>query len=127
MATTKQLEAIAARILPDFEPTAALKQRNLFLARVMSAGNHKETKTVIEHFGKPALRAVLDDPPQKIFDRQSWTMWHNFFHLETPEMPDNFFTVYPWFKDRAKPKGPVTAEMIDHVPAYETTSVYSCG
>jgi hypothetical protein len=127
MATFQQLEAIAARILPDFEPAAALKQANLFLARVMAAGNWQETNVVMEHFGKPALRAVLDDPPQKIFDRQSWTMWHNFFHLETPAMPDSFFTVYPWFKDRAEPKGPVTAEMIDYVPAYNTTPVYSCG
>jgi hypothetical protein len=127
MATTKQLEAIAARVLPDFEPEAALKQTNLFLARVMAAGNWQETNVVIEHFGKLALRAVLDDPPQKIFDRQSWTMWHNFFHLETPTMADSFFTVYPWFKDRAKPKGPVTAEMIDYVPAFNTTPVYSCG
>jgi hypothetical protein len=127
MATTKQLEAIAARLLPDVEPAAALKLPNLFLARVMSAGNDKEFKTVAEHFGWPALRAVLDNPPQKIFDRQSWNLWHNYFQLETPEMPDSFFTVYPWFKDRAKPKGPITAAMIDRVPAYGTMPVYSCG
>ena len=127
MATTKQLEAIAMRILPDFEPTAALKQTNLFLARMMAAGNWQETNVVVEHFGKPALRAALEDPPQKIFDRQSWTMWHNFFHLAIPTMPDSFFTVYQWFKDRSKANGPVTAEMIDHVPAFNTTPVYSCG
>jgi hypothetical protein len=127
MATIKQLEAIAARLLPDVEPAAALKQTNLFLARVMSAGNDKEFKMVIEHFGKPALRAVLNEPPEKIFDRQSWNLWHNHFHLETPEKPDSFFTVYPWFKDRTKPKGPITAAMIDHVPAYGTMPVYSCG
>jgi hypothetical protein len=126
MATTQQLEAIAARLLPDVEPAVALKQTNLFLARVMSASNDKEFKTVVEHFGWPVLRAVLDDPPQKIFDRQSWTMGHNYFQLETPKMPDSFFTVYPWFKDRNKPKGPITAAMIDHLPDYNTTPVFSC-
>ncbi len=126
MATIPQLEAIAARLLPDLEPAAALRQTNLFLARVMSAANHEETNVVIGHFGKPAFRAVLRDPPQKIFDRQAWSFWHNYFHLKTPEMPESFFTVYPWFKDRNKPKGPVTAAMIDHVPAYNTTPIYSC-
>ena len=127
MANDEQLESIAARILPDLEPAVALKQTNLFLARVMSAGNHEETNAVIEHFGRPALRAVLADPPQKIFDRESWTMWHSFFNLDTPEMPDSFFAVYPWFKDRAKPKSPVTAEMISHLPGYNTAAVYACG
>jgi hypothetical protein len=127
MATTKQLEAIATRILPDFEPAAALKHTNLFLARVVSAGNCEETNTVIEHFGKPALRAVLNEPPQKIFDRESWNLWHNVFHLETPKMPDSFFTVYPWFQNRATQKRPVTAEIINHLPDYNTTPVCSCG
>jgi hypothetical protein len=127
MATTQQLETIAARILPNYAPGVALAQTNLFLARVMSTGNDKETNLVMEHFGKPALRAVLDNPPEKIFDRPSWNLWRNVFHLQTPEMPDSFFTVYPWFKDRAKPKGQVTAEMIGHLPDYNTTPVYACG
>src|ERR1017187_1295087 len=127
MATTRQLETIAARILLDYAPGVALTRTNLFLARVMSAGNGEETNLVLEHFGKPALRAVLDEPPEKIFGRPSWNLWHNVFPLETPKMPDSFFTVYPWFKNRATQKRPVTAELISHLPDYITAPVYSCG
>lgn len=126
MATNQQLETIAARVLPDLPPSDALAQTNLFLARVMAAGNCDETKLVIGHFGREALQSVLRAPPTGIFDRESWSMWNNYFGMPPAPMQDSFFTVYPWFKDRAAKKGAVTAEMIDRVPDYNTGPVYSC-
>ena len=116
MASMEQLKAIAARVLPDLAPGAALARRDLFLARVMSAGNWEENRMVEEHFGKSALRDVLGRPPDKIFDRESWSFWHNVFGLKLREMPDSFFTVYPWFKDRKSGKRPITAEMLANFP-----------
>ena len=126
MATIQQLETIAARVLPNLPPGTALAQTNLFLARVMTAGNHDETKLVMQHFGKAALQAVLHAAPMGVFDRESWNLWNNYFGMQPAAMQDSFFTVYPWFKNRAAKKGPVTAEMIDHVPDYNNGPVYSC-
>ena len=126
MATSQQLETIAARVLPNLPPGTALAQTNLFLARMMAAGNHDETNLVMQHFGKAAFQAVLHAPPTGIFDRESWNMWNNFFGIPPATMRDSFFTVYPWFKNRAAKKGPVTAEMIDHVPDFNNGPVYSC-
>jgi hypothetical protein len=120
MLTKQQLEGIASRVLPDLPADSALAQVNLFLARVMSAGSLDEIRNTKAHFGESAFRAVLRTPPLQTFDRPSWNMWHNFFHLSVPEMPESFFAVYPWFKNRAKPKGPVTAEMIDHMPNWNS-------
>ena len=107
------------RMFPDLAPGVALSQTNLFLARVMSAGDWEEVKTVQDHFGKDALRAVLNAPPSKIFDRPSWTLWHHAFELEPREMPESFFTVYPWFKARAmQVKQEKTAEVLSHLPNY---------
>ena len=128
MATSQQLETIAARVLPDLPPSAALAQTNLFLARVMAAGNCDESNLVLQHFGKAAFQAVLQAPPTGIFDRESWTMWNNYFGMPPAAMHDGFFTVYPWFKDknRGVKRTPVTAEIIDRVPDYNTGPVHSC-
>jgi len=127
MAITQQLEAIAARMFPDLAPGVALAQTYLFLARVMSAGDWDEVKTVQEHFGKAAFRAVLDTPPSKVFDQPSWNLWHTAFELEPKQMPKDFFTVYPWFKARAIQKArEVTAEVINHLPDYHSGPIHSC-
>lgn len=108
-------------------PGVALSQSNVFIARVLAAGNWEETKTVMEHFGEPALRAVLENPPRKIFDRQSWNLWHSAFELNTPAMPDGFFTIYPWFKNRALGiREPLTAETLNLQTNYNTDPVRSC-
>jgi hypothetical protein len=127
MATSQQLETIAARVLPDMPPATALAQTNLFLARVMAAGTQEETNMVLQHFGKAALQAVLRAPPTKIFDRETWNMWSHYFGMPPAEMPDSFFTVYPWFKNknRGVKKEAITAAMIDHVPDY-SGPVHSC-
>jgi hypothetical protein len=126
MPTSQQLENIAKRVLPDLLPSEAVSQTNLFLARVMAAGNLEETNTVEEHFGESALRAVLDNPPSKIFDRESWNYWHLVFKLPKPDMPDSFFTIYPWFRNRALGiREPLTAEVLNRKVDYNTP-VYSC-
>jgi hypothetical protein len=125
MATKQQLESIAARVFPDSSPSVSLLNPSRFLAHVMSAGSLDEIRIIKDHFGEPAFRSVLNSPPLQCFDRPSWNMWHNFFHLPVPEMPESFFTVYPWFKNRAKTNVPVTAEMIDHSPNW-SGPVYSC-
>src|ERR1700684_2324507 len=112
MATRQQIETIAKRVFPDLSPGDVVLQPSLFLARVMAAGNWEETKAIKGHFGQQALRAVLENPPNKIFDRQSWNHWHLVFELPTPEMPDSFFTIYPWFRNRTLGiHEPLTAEM----------------
>jgi hypothetical protein len=128
MATSQQLETIAARVLPDLAPAAALAQTNLFLARVMAAGNHDEVNVVTQHFGKATLQAVLHAPPTKIFDRESWNHWNNHFGMPPAVMPDGFFTVYPWFKNRNRgvKKEPITAALIDHVPDCNKGPVHTC-
>jgi hypothetical protein len=127
MATSQQIETIAKRVLPDLSPVNAASQTNLFLARVMAAGNFEETRTVEEHFGRPALQAVLNDPPSRIFDRQSWNYWHLAFKLPAPEMPDSFFTIYPWFRNRTLGiRESLTAQVLDQQANYNTEPVRSC-
>jgi len=82
---------------------------------------------VRQHFGNAALQAVLETPPTGIFDRQSWSLWHNFFGMRLTEKPDGFFVVYPWFKNRAVKRTQVTAEMIDHLPDYNNGPVIAEG
>jgi hypothetical protein len=126
-ATSQQIEMIAKRVLRDLSPSDAVSQTNLFLARVMAAGNLEETIAVEEHFGKSALREVLRDPPSKIFDRQSWNYWHLVFKLPTPDKPDSFFTIYPWFRNRTLGiREPLTAEVINRRTTYDTDPVRSC-
>ena len=127
MATSQQLETIAARVLPKMAPSDAVPQTNLFLARVMAAGNEDETQIVLQHFGREALRDVLKDAPTGIFCRLSWNFWHNFFGMEPTEKPDGFFVVYPWFKNRGMKRTEVTAEMIDHQADYHEMPVYAVG
>ena len=118
---------IAKRVLPDLMPSDAVSHTNLFLARVMAAGNWDETKTVMEHFGKPTLRAVLNDPPSGIFDRPSWNYWHLAFEMPTRKMPDSFFTIYPWFRNRTLGiREPLTAEVLNRRTTYNTDPVRSC-
>jgi len=126
MASSEQLEAIAARLFPRLAPGVALARNDLFLARVMSAGNWDETRTVLAHFGRAALQAVLAAAPARIFDRESWNYWHGFFGLTPTEMPEDFFTTDAWFKNRSNGKRDVTAEIIDHLPNYGSTPVFSC-
>jgi hypothetical protein len=127
MPTSQQIETIAKRVLPDLIPGDAASHTNLFLARVMAAGNREETHTVVEHFGKPSLRAALNDPPSRIFDRPSWNFWHLVFDLSTPPMPDNFFTIYPWFKNRALGiHESSTAYVLNRRTTYNTDPVRSC-
>jgi hypothetical protein len=127
MATSQQIEIIAKRVLPDLSPGDAVSQTNLLLARVMAAGNLQETTTVEEHFGMQSLRAVLDDPPSRIFDRQSWNYWHLSFGLRTPDKPDSFFANYPWFKNRTLGiLEPLTAQTIDRPENYNTEPVRAC-
>jgi hypothetical protein len=127
MATSQQIETIAKRVLPDLSPHNAAEQTNLLLARVMAAGNWEETNMVMEHFGEPAMRAVLDNPPIKIFDRESWNHWHLVFELPKSAMRDSFFTIYPWFRNRTLGiREPATAEVLDRQVDYNTTPVYSC-
>ena len=125
MATNKQLETIATRLFPRLNPVNVVAKTNLFLARVMSAGNCAETNLVLEHFGRDSLRAVLSAPPEKMFDRESWGFWHAVFGLEPATMSAGFFTVYPWFKGRATEKRQITADMLSHLPGYNDTPVYS--
>jgi hypothetical protein len=125
MATSQQLETIAARVLPKMAPSDALVQTYLFLARLMAAGSWDEINMVRQHFGKAALQAVLEAPLRGIFDRQSWSHWHNVFGMTPPEKPDSFFVVYPWFKNRGVKRDEVTAEFIDHMPAYHKMPVYA--
>jgi hypothetical protein len=125
MATSEQLEKIAARVLPDAGPDVFWRERSLFLARVMSAGNCEETNLVMEHFGKETLREVLNDPPGKIFDRESWSYWHVIYGLVPKNMPGDFFTVYPWFKDRAAERVPITSRMLADLPDYKYQRVFS--
>ena len=127
MATSQQLETIAARVLPKMAPSDAVAQTNLFLARVMAAGNEEETNIVLPHFGKAALQAILNDPPTGIFCRLSWNFWHNYFGMTPTEKPDGFFVVYPWFKNRGVKRTEVTAEMIDRMPEYHKMPVYAVG
>jgi hypothetical protein len=127
MAASQQIETIAKRVLPDLMPGDAVSQTNLFLARVMAAGDWEEMKTITEHFGKSSLEAVMDNPPSKIFDRQSWNYWHLVFTLPVPDMPNSFFTIYPWFRNRTLGiHEPLTAEVLNRRTNYNTDLVRSC-
>ena len=118
MATQVQLLKIAARVLPDLTPEFALSQRNLFLARVMSAGTLEEANLVVDHYGIPAIRAVLGNPPARIFDRESWSYWHAFLGLEPRPMARSFFADNSRLLDRSSELRHITAEMLSETPAY---------
>src|SRR5947209_7298924 len=101
MATQLELKRIAARVLPDLTSEFALSQRNLFLARVMSAGTLEEANLVVEHYGKPAMREVLRGAAPRIFDRESWNYWHAYLYMEPRPMPRSFFADNARLLDRS--------------------------
>jgi len=112
MATLLQLRKIALRVLPDLAPEFALSQQRLFLARVMSIGNLEEAHVVVDHFGTPAIRAVLSNPPARIFDRETWNYWHAFLGMEPVAMPRSFFTVNARLNDHPATAREITAQLL---------------
>ena len=125
MATQLELKRIAARVLPDLTPEFALSKKNLFLAGVMSTGTLEEANLVVEHYGKPAMRDILRNPPARIFDRESWNFWHAYLGLEPVPMPRSFFADYPGLRDRGSEIRQITAQMLGDMPAYGQDQAYS--
>lgn len=123
MDTQRKLETIAERVLPELPVSAALADRSLFLARVMAVGTWGETQIVLDHFGEQAARDVLDNPPVKVFDRESWNYWRRLFGMDASVRPPTFYTTYPWLRGRGGPKPSATARIIDHAPTQRLNAV----
>jgi|GEM_PF-428448 len=82
------LAAIASRVC-WWEPTAAtLKNKPLFLCRIMALGTWDDICIALDHYGRDAFREALQNAPPGLFDPRSWHYWHHRLKLlPVPSLP----------------------------------------
>jgi hypothetical protein len=83
----RSLEDVARRLAWWLQPGDALADPRRLVAQVMVYGNAEDVLAARSHFGEPAFRAVLADPPPGLFDPRSWAYWHNVLGLGQPAAP----------------------------------------
>ena len=76
IAKSKEMIAIARRLVWSEDPGDALEQGDLFLAQVMVHGLLEDVLRVEEAVGIRAFAEVLRSAPPGIFDPRSWSYWH---------------------------------------------------
>ncbi len=81
------LESLASRLV-WWQPAAeSLRDRERLLAQVMVHGTPEDLAVARRYFPESAFRAVLAQPPPRLFDPRSWAYWHVVFGLEPPGEP----------------------------------------
>ena len=69
-------------------PEPTLADARLLLAQMMTLGTAADVRWLLSVASRDDLLQVLDDPPVGVFNRRSWTFWHNWLDKETvPDLP----------------------------------------
>ncbi len=91
MTATNELKAIARSLLWWQAPEVSLARPERFLMQVMAIGTWDEVKAVSALFGWQAFKEALEQAEPGVFDKPSWSLWHNAFGLPVPELPKRSF------------------------------------
>ena len=91
MANEEQLKSFAAKLIWWQAPEISLGQPRRLLAQVMTRGDWPEVVAFKNAFGWSAFRDALTNAEAGLFDIKSWVMWHRFFGLPAPELPQRAF------------------------------------
>ena len=92
----EDLEQIARRLFWWKSPVEALRDKQRFLAQVMTYGTVEDVTTAQRYFPRDEFQAVLDNPPAGVFDERSWAYWNIMFdRYPPPPMPRR------WLEKRA--------------------------
>lgn len=91
-ARPEDLNQVARRLFWWKSPTAAVRNRQRFLAQVMTYGTVEDVITTRRYFSRDEFQAVLDNPPAGVFDERSWAYWNLMFdRYPPPPMPRRRF------------------------------------
>ena len=91
MANDEQLKSFAAKLIWWQPPEISLGQPRRLLGQVMTRGDWPEVVAFKSAFGWEAFRDALVNAEPGLFDVKSWTMWHQFFGLSVPALPQRAF------------------------------------
>ena len=86
-AAGSELLTVARKVFWWGEPEQWLEDEVRFLAQVMTYGDWEDVQAAMKAFGQAAFHRVLQNPPPGVFDKKSWTFWHEYFHLPIPPLP----------------------------------------
>jgi hypothetical protein len=86
---TRQVEAIARRVVWFEEPSQAVVDTVRFLAYAMTYGDDNDMRVIRQYLSDEELREALDKAPAGIFDPRSWAYWNlKLGRYPTPPMPE---------------------------------------
>ena len=82
-----ELLTVARKVFWWGEPEQWLEDEVRFLAQVMTYGDWEAVRAAMKALGQAAFHRVLQNPPPGVFDKKSWTFWHEYLHLPVPPLP----------------------------------------
>jgi hypothetical protein len=85
---TKDLEAVARRLVWFKPPKDALDDPYLFIAHVMTYGTLKDVSVVKKALGMGVFKETLFHLPPGIMDIKSWTYWTLITDFPQSSMPE---------------------------------------
>lgn len=91
METNEQIKQMAQRLIWWQTPEISLSQPRRLLGQVMTRGDWPEVVAFKNSFGWESFRDALVHAEPGLFDIKSWVMWHHFFALPVPELPQRAF------------------------------------
>lgn len=88
MTYSPDLLNVARRVVWYLDPEAALVNRRLFLAHVMTYGTLDDVLIVRDHYSTVDFVDALTHAPAGIFDPRSWAYWNLVYRGEpVPPLP----------------------------------------
>jgi hypothetical protein len=91
---TREIEAIARRVVWFEPPAQAISDPIRFLAYTMTYGDDADMRELRRHLSDDDLREALGHAPAGIFDPRSWAYWNlKLGRYPTPPMPERKMVV----------------------------------
>jgi hypothetical protein len=91
MTKEETLKEMAAKLIWWQPAEVSLEQPRRLLGQVMTLGDWPEVVAFKNAFGWEAFRDALVNAEPGLFDLKSWVMWHHFFGVPVPELPQRAF------------------------------------
>lgn len=83
-------EEVASRLFWWTTPAEALRDKQRFIAQVMTYGDLDDTKMLLSSFSKEELINTLDTPPYGVFNPPAWYFWHIRLNVSLKALPKRF-------------------------------------
>jgi hypothetical protein len=89
---TREIRAVARRIVWFEPPSRALRDPIRFMAYAMAYATHEDMKILRQHVSDDDFREALDHAPPGIIDSRSWAWWNSKMgRWPPPKMPRRRF------------------------------------